>query len=99
MRITCMYMSCGDRKSAFWLSFRVLKRDEKMKNSSRILVVIIVILSLSTWSAFADGAKYSTSTTGDGAIKVALLVPGPINDQGWSESAYIGLKEHVALIL
>ena len=70
----------------------IIKGDEKMKKSARIIVVFIMILSLNAWSAFAGGAEDSAAA-GNGALKVALLVPGPINDQGWSESAYIGLKE------
>jgi len=48
----------------------------------------------------SGGAAESTSTTGSPKgdtsrerMKVALLTPGPINDNGWSALAYEGLKE------
>ncbi len=33
----------------------------------------------------------STATTGDESLQVALVMAGPINDQGWNASAYEGL--------
>jgi len=39
------------------------------------------------------GSSGSTGAAGGGAFKAALVTPGAINDKGWSESAYNGLKK------
>jgi basic membrane protein A len=53
-----------------------------------ITIVLAIMLTLS--GVFASGAQESASD--DGTVKVALLLSGPANDQGWNAIAVAGLQ-------
>ncbi|MCL4441847.1 MAG: BMP family protein [Firmicutes bacterium] len=68
------------------------------------LMVILAVLTLALVMAACGGKPQAGSNSpgeqgkqsGAGQekkVKVALLLPGPINDMGWNSSAYEGLKE------
>jgi len=57
-----------------------------MKN----IITIALIAMLTLTSAFASGAAEKPAD--DGTLKVALLLSGPANDQGWNAIAVAGLK-------
>ncbi len=40
----------------------------------------------------AAGSSAAPAASGEGSLRVALLLPGSINDKGWNASAYEGLK-------
>lgn len=50
-----------------------------------------LVLALGTMLLTAGGAK--EAGTSSGKLKVALLLSGPANDQGWNAVAYAGLQE------
>jgi basic membrane protein A and related proteins len=50
--------------------------------------LVLLLLVFAAAVLFAGGAKEST---GEDLMKVALALPGPISDAGWSASAYAGL--------
>jgi basic membrane protein A len=52
-------------------------------------MVLMLVLVFSAASVFAGGAQ---EENGSDKIKVALALPGPISDNGWSASAYEGLQ-------
>ncbi len=54
-------------------------------------VVIFLALILSVSSVFASGS--SETVADDGSLKVALLLSGPANDQGWNAIAVAGLND------
>ncbi|MCY1150900.1 MAG: BMP family protein [Sphaerochaetaceae bacterium] len=53
-----------------------------------ITIVLAIMLTLS--GVFASGAQESAAD--DGTVKVALLLSGPANDQGWNAIAVAGLQ-------
>jgi basic membrane protein A len=53
-----------------------------------VTIALITMIALS--SVFASGAKESPAD--DGVVKVALLLSGPANDQGWNAIAVAGLE-------
>jgi basic membrane protein A len=57
----------------------------------KTLVVVCLVLALGTMLLTAGGAK--EAGTSGGKLKVALLLSGPANDQGWNAVAYAGLQE------
>jgi basic membrane protein A len=57
----------------------------------KTLMVTCLILVLGTSLLFAGGSAEKDET--DGKMKVALLLSGPANDQGWNAVAFAGLKE------
>ncbi len=54
-----------------------------------LMVLLIMFVSIST--VFAGGAKEAEAAD-DGQLKVAILLPGVITDQGWNTMAYNALK-------
>lgn len=56
-----------------------------------IAVLAVVLLTRPTNAPTKGGA--TAITKGGGDFKVGLVTPGAINDGGWSQSAYGGLKE------
>lgn len=59
-----------------------------MRKRKTILALVLVAIMAATMLA-GCGEK---ATEGDDAFKVALILPGNINDAGWSASAYAGLQ-------
>ncbi|MDC7230206.1 MAG: BMP family protein [Sphaerochaetaceae bacterium] len=57
----------------------------------KTLLVACLVLVLGTSLLFAGGAAEKDES--DGKMKVALLLSGPANDQGWNAVAFAGLKE------
>jgi basic membrane protein A len=55
------------------------------------IITIALIAMLAVTGVFASGS--SESSADDGVIKVALLLSGPANDQGWNAIAVAGLKD------
>ena len=55
-----------------------------MKVSKLLAVVLVVLLSLS----FTVGSAFAADAP---KIKIALLLPGSLNDGGWNANAYQGL--------
>lgn len=71
-----------------------------MKKLVTFLLVLLMVLSLtgcgSTPAEPENTAKLepeSTSSEADDKLKVALLLSGPVSDQGWNAMAYKGLKK------
>jgi len=62
----------------------------------RIFVLVMIVLLVGgLFTLSGCGSKKSDEAPGpkqDDQLKVALLLPGPISDQGWNASAYEGLK-------
>lgn len=54
--------------------------------AASLLVVVTLAAACSSSSSHADSAK-----GGGSSFKVALLTPGPVNDQSWNAGAYQGL--------
>ncbi|MGH0052670.1 MAG: BMP family protein [Sphaerochaetaceae bacterium] len=57
----------------------------------KALLVACLVLVLGSSVLFAGGVTEKDET--DGTMKVALLLSGPANDQGWNAVAFAGLKE------
>ncbi|WP_320130297.1 BMP family protein [uncultured Sphaerochaeta sp.] len=53
-------------------------------------VLMFLIVSLACTALFAGGS--AETKTENGSLKVALLLSGPANDQGWNAVAFAGLK-------
>ncbi|MGI9951480.1 BMP family protein [Moorellaceae bacterium AZ2] len=73
-----------------------------MKKWMIILVAAALLAVLSAGCGSNSGSNSSTGSqapsTGEASeekkqLKIALLLPGPINDMGWNASAYEGLKQ------
>ena len=62
-----------------------------MKYGIRRLVFVGFINSVALLATACGGAKDTKAPATTGAIKVALLTPGPITDQSWNGGAYAGL--------
>ena len=56
----------------------------------RTLLIACLVLVLGSVALMAAGQAEESS---DGKMKVALLLSGPANDQGWNAVAFAGLKE------
>ncbi len=54
------------------------------------MLVVCLVLVLGSVVLMAAG---KTEESSDGSMKVALLLSGPANDQGWNAVAFAGLKE------
>lgn len=65
--------------------------------SRKVLVLALAALSMLVFSACGSSGSGNGGSAdagaGKGGLKVALLLPGRINDQGWDTIAYNGLKE------
>lgn len=58
------------------------------------IFTMMLITALAVTSIFAQGSKEVTETKGEkgiGDLKIALILPGPINDQSWNATNYAGL--------
>lgn len=68
-----------------------------MKRWISILVIVMMLAALVAGCGGQNNSADSSGTAGDNGevkkLKVALLLPGPINDMGWNASAYEGLKQ------
>jgi basic membrane protein A len=53
-------------------------------------ITIVLAIMLTVSGVFASGAQESAAD--DGTVKVALLLSGPANDQGWNAIAVAGLQ-------
>ena len=60
-----------------------------MKGKIRIVLTVLLIMLVSAGTLFAGGQKEPAD---DGKLKVAILLPGVITDQGWNTLAYNALK-------
>jgi basic membrane protein A len=61
---------------------------------TKVLAAAIVLTVLMTGIAVAGGGSQpSGGASQPSSYKVGLLLPGPVNDGGWSASAYAGLTE------
>jgi basic membrane protein A len=64
-----------------------------MRKQWKALVMMLVVVSMLV-AACGGGAKTpGDSGGGEAEFKVALILPGPMNDGGWSATAYNGLKD------
>ncbi|MCF6335054.1 MAG: BMP family ABC transporter substrate-binding protein, partial [Spirochaetales bacterium] len=61
-----------------------------MKGKIRIILTVLIIMCISAGTLFAGGQKDEIAD--DGKLKVAILLPGVITDQGWNTLAYNALK-------
>jgi len=59
--------------------------------SKWLVLLLVAMLSVSLILGGCGGGK-SSSGSGDGKLKAALLTSGPINDGGWNTQAYEGLQ-------
>lgn len=56
------------------------------------IIVIILTLILVGCNQLSESTLPRAKTENAGAFKVAILFPGPINDRGWNQSGYEGMK-------
>ncbi len=56
------------------------------------MIMTVMVLTAFSFSAFAMGAD-DAAESGDRPLKVALILSGPANDQGWNAVALQGLEE------
>jgi basic membrane protein A len=62
-----------------------------MANIVRKLAVFNIIVGILTACSGSGSRGDATKNAVNATFKVALLTPGPISDQGWNGSAYLGL--------
>ena len=60
-----------------------------MKGKITLILVVLLIMFVSAGTVFAGGQGEPKD---DGKLKVAILLPGVITDQGWNTMAYNALK-------
>jgi len=60
-----------------------------MKRKITVILAVLLIMLVSAGSVFAGGQSEAKD---DGKLKVAILLPGVITDQGWNTLAYNALK-------
>ena len=60
-----------------------------MKRKISIVLTVLLIMLVGAGTLFAGGQKDEAD---DGKLKVAILLPGSITDQGWNATAYNALK-------
>lgn len=58
----------------------------------RIAIALVLTLFLAACSATDNNQALTAVTQAPGAFKVAILLPGPINDNAWNQAGYQGLK-------
>ena len=66
-----------------------------MKKLFSTLLVFVLVVGLLAGCGNTDSSGDVTGEqkgSGEGNLKVAALLPGPVNDQGWNATAYNGLK-------
>ncbi len=59
-----------------------------MKNNFFVLVFVVLLLILIPGIVLAGGRR---ETVTEEKFRVAMLLPGPITDEGWNQSAHEGL--------
>lgn len=64
-----------------------------MKRWVSLVVVLMFLTGLVGCGGQSSGGDASDGADDTKQLKVALLLPGPINDMGWNASAYEGLKQ------
>ena len=68
-----------------------------MKKLLSLILALIMVLSLVACGGSSDETTTDDTatedTTTEGALKVAMLLTGDINDAGWCQSAYEGLVQ------
>ncbi|MFB9328465.1 BMP family protein [Paenibacillus aurantiacus] len=71
------------------------KTSNRLKSGLWLTAVMVLALALTACGGNAKEASGGTSdkTEGGGDFKVALLTPGPVNDNGWNAIAYNGLTK------
>jgi basic membrane protein A len=57
-----------------------------------LMVTLLVMVSLAGCAPKTEEPAPATETPTTAAPKIVLILPGPINDQGWNATAYEGLK-------
>jgi basic membrane protein A len=66
----------------------------KVSFGKKLLVLAAAFILAAGGAAFAGGSKdKGASGAASGQLKIALLMPGPINDGGWNTMAYNALME------
>ncbi len=64
-----------------------------LRRISRSKIIFgVLTLFLAACAAINSDRILTTQAEAPGAFKVAILLPGPINDKGWNQSAYEGLQ-------
>ncbi|MGO4108748.1 BMP family protein [Paenibacillus sp. YAF4_2] len=58
-----------------------------------ICLVMVVVTACGGKNSAGSSNAGSESSSGEKPLKVALLTPGPINDNGWNATAYAGLMK------
>jgi basic membrane protein A len=58
----------------------------------RIAIALVLTLFLAACSATDNNQALTAVAQAPGAFKVAILLPGPINDNAWNQAGYQGLK-------
>ncbi len=66
---------------------------KRTKKWWRMLALTLIVALLTVGCGTNPSATTSQNNGGPHKLKVALLLPGPINDNGWDSVAYQGLKK------
>jgi basic membrane protein A and related proteins len=64
----------------------------RIRTSSRAAVALAALLLLLAGCGGDDNSSGASGTTQAKQLKVAMTLPGPINDKGFNQSAYAGLQ-------
>lgn len=75
------------------LKSTVLECFTAMNKALGVIALLVVVLALVLWPRPSANGSQSGSKTNTAEFKVGLVTPGAINDGGWSQSAYQGLKD------
>lgn len=67
-------------------------RKTKARKVMIIMVALILTLSLILSGCGTSEPTSSNNTPSEKEYKIVLILPGPINDQGWNATAYAGLQ-------
>jgi len=57
-------------------------------------LLLLLVVAAACSPAAEEPAAVEPETSGEGKGSVAMILPGPIGDQGWNTSAYLGLQEY-----
>jgi basic membrane protein A and related proteins len=68
-----------------------MKKQTRMSERVRILVLSAITLALAALCAGCSRGPRVRATGTQSSFKVALLTPGPVSDAGWNAAAYRGL--------
>jgi basic membrane protein A len=87
LRVACIRKAIADiRRRGFVFG----KGGQDMKKNT--LFTMLLVMLLVAGPLFAGGQADAGPAT-SGAMRVAMVLSGPINDSGWNESAYKGLMK------